>query len=232
MKKSALKEKPKGGITAFVLGILALVFFWIPIVNLILATLAIIFGIVGIRKNVERKGLAITGLIMGGIVLLFIIISFSWFVNLLVNIDWSTPGQTSNNTYEIGENFVLGNILFRVNQITTAEKIVEGEYQINADGIFYIVELTIENQRNASANLFLDQFIIIDSEEKKYKADSDAEMYRFDNKNAISSGQQLQPGLPITGIKIFDLPPSATGFNLEVTAPGLFNTEKAYVNLN
>ena len=234
MKKNTPKEKAKGGITAFVLGICALVFFWLPIVNFILATLAIIFGIVGISKNVEHKGLAITGLIMGGIVLLFIIISFSWFVNLLVNIDWSNPdqGQTLNNTYKIGENFVLGNILFKVNEITTAEKIVNGEYRIDADGIFYIVELTTENQRNETFNFFLDQFIIVDSEGKKYRADSEAEMYKFNNKNAISGGQQLQPGLPITGIKIFDLPPSANGFKLEVTAPGFFDAEKAYVNFD
>jgi hypothetical protein len=233
MKKSVIEEKGKGGTVAFVLGIFALVFFWLPIVNLTLAILAIIFGVIGIRKNVERKGLAITGLIMGGIVLFFIIISFSWFANLLINIDWSTQnqGQTVNNTYKIGENFVLGNILFKVNQITTAEKIINGEYQINADGIFYIVELTIENQRNESFNFLLDPFVIIDNEEKKYSADSDAEMYKFNNKNAISSGQQLQPGLPITGIKIFDLPPSADGLKLEVTAPGFFKTEKAYVEL-
>ncbi|MCK4647685.1 DUF4190 and DUF4352 domain-containing protein [Candidatus Pacearchaeota archaeon] len=234
MKKRVIEEKGKGGIGAFVLGICALVFFWVPIANLILAILAIIFGIIGIRKNVERKGLAITGLIMGGIVLLFIIISFSWFVNLLVNINWSPTdqGQTLNNTYKIGENFVLGNILFKVNQITTADKIVDGEYQINADGIFYIVELTTENQRNESFNFFLDQFILMDSEGKKYSADSDAERYRFNNKDAISGGQQLQPGLPITGIKIFDLPPSASGLKLEVTAPGFLDAEKAYVNFD
>jgi outer membrane lipoprotein SlyB len=54
-------------VAALVMGILALVLCWVPIVNWILAALGIIFGAVGMvkGKRVGRgRGLAITGLLL------------------------------------------------------------------------------------------------------------------------------------------------------------------------
>lgn len=56
-------------VAGLVLGILALVFCWIPFLNWILAILAIIFGAVGNGKankiGGKGKGMAVTGLILG-----------------------------------------------------------------------------------------------------------------------------------------------------------------------
>ncbi|MEJ7596560.1 MAG: DUF4190 domain-containing protein [Kofleriaceae bacterium] len=56
-------------VAGLVLGIVALVFFWIPFLNWILAILAIIFGAVGNSKankiGGKGKGMAIAGLVMG-----------------------------------------------------------------------------------------------------------------------------------------------------------------------
>ena len=55
-------------VAGLVLGILAMVFCWIPFLNWILAILAIIFGAVGngkANKVGKGKGMAIAGLIMG-----------------------------------------------------------------------------------------------------------------------------------------------------------------------
>ncbi|MBP5692799.1 MAG: hypothetical protein J6W86_03700 [Bacteroidales bacterium] len=49
-------------ITGFVLGILALVFCWCPILNWILAILGVIFGLIGLFIN-RLKGLALIGVI-------------------------------------------------------------------------------------------------------------------------------------------------------------------------
>lgn len=61
-------------VTALVLGIVGLVFFLVPILPYPLAILAIIFGVIGMKKQV-KKGLAITGLVTG-IITLGIKISF------------------------------------------------------------------------------------------------------------------------------------------------------------
>jgi low affinity Fe/Cu permease len=49
-------------ITGFILGILALVFCWCPILNWILAILGVIFGLIGLFIN-RLKGLALIGVI-------------------------------------------------------------------------------------------------------------------------------------------------------------------------
>lgn len=52
-------------IASMVLGILGLVFFCIPILNLILAVLALIFGIVVMYKKSAGKGMGIAGFVCG-----------------------------------------------------------------------------------------------------------------------------------------------------------------------
>jgi hypothetical protein len=65
-------------VSGMVLGILAVVLFWLPVVGWILAILAIIFGALGIargNKGASGKGMAIAGLVLGIIsIALYIII--------------------------------------------------------------------------------------------------------------------------------------------------------------
>ncbi|MDP9452736.1 MAG: DUF4190 domain-containing protein [Actinomycetota bacterium] len=62
------------GIAALVVGIVALVLSWIPFLGLLLAIVAVVLGIVGIRKAsrgmATNKGMAIAGLVTGGVALL------------------------------------------------------------------------------------------------------------------------------------------------------------------
>ena len=52
-------------IASMVLGILGLVFWCVPILNLILAVLALIFGIVVMHKKSAGKGMGISGFVCG-----------------------------------------------------------------------------------------------------------------------------------------------------------------------
>ncbi|CAN5755188.1 hypothetical protein BH20ACT1_BH20ACT1_11650 [soil metagenome] len=62
------------GIAALVVGIVSLVLSWIPFLGLLLAIVAIVLGILGIRKaskgEATNKGMAITGVVTGGLALL------------------------------------------------------------------------------------------------------------------------------------------------------------------
>lgn len=51
-------------VTALVLGIIGLVLFAVPFIPYPLAILAIIFGLIGMKKQV-KKGFAVTGLVTG-----------------------------------------------------------------------------------------------------------------------------------------------------------------------
>ena len=55
-------------VAALVLGIIGLVLFWVPLLGMVLAILAIIFGGVGMSRanqGASGKGLAIAGLVLG-----------------------------------------------------------------------------------------------------------------------------------------------------------------------
>lgn len=76
------ERKPMGpglGITGMVLGIVAAVFFWVPFLNVALAVLALIFGIVGIFLN-SGRGMAIAGAVLGGLALIASIVFWVFVV--------------------------------------------------------------------------------------------------------------------------------------------------------
>jgi hypothetical protein len=82
--------QPQGNglaVTALVLGIISIVFSWVPFFDWVLAVLAIIFGAIGISTANKRggagKGMAVAGLILGVITVvlgvIFVIYVFSVF---------------------------------------------------------------------------------------------------------------------------------------------------------
>ncbi len=62
------------GIAAMVVGIVALVLSWIPFLGLLLAIVALVLGVLGLRKanrgEATNKGMAIAGLATGGVALI------------------------------------------------------------------------------------------------------------------------------------------------------------------
>ncbi|WP_026924054.1 DUF4190 domain-containing protein [Glycomyces arizonensis] len=81
---AAHEQKRSNGfaVTALVLGIIALVLAFIPIVNIVsffLAALAIIFGIIGLVASGRRhsgKGMSITGIVLGVVALAVAILMY------------------------------------------------------------------------------------------------------------------------------------------------------------
>ena len=52
-------------VASLILGILSLVLVWVPFVNLACGVLAIILGVLARKKQPEKKGMAVAGLVMG-----------------------------------------------------------------------------------------------------------------------------------------------------------------------
>jgi len=148
------------------------------------------------------------------------------------------PTQKSIQTFQIGQAVLVDDIAYRVNKVSTASEVGEyygeGEYATfmgeKANGIFVIVDLTIENKGKQSENLFASTVKISDNQEREFDYDTTAEIYYKGDKKAISFGEQLQPGLPVSGVKIFDLPTNAKGLKLKIKGSGL-STAMAYVDL-
>ncbi len=97
-------------ITALILGILALLLAWIPIVNflsLVLGLAAVVLGFMGMRKAAVSggKGLAIGGIITGGLALLatilMIVVAAVWLNNADDEIDdWNDELDRINEQLE------------------------------------------------------------------------------------------------------------------------------------
>lgn len=76
----AVPDKTHGtSVAALVCGILGLVFFWIPIVDIGLCLAGLICGIVALVKGFGGKGLAITGLILSVLASILTLIFFYFF---------------------------------------------------------------------------------------------------------------------------------------------------------
>ncbi len=75
-------------ITSFVLGIVSFFLGFIPVFGWIIITLAIIFGFISLSKikknnNLKGRGFAITGIILGFVSLIFVILIGIFFLSLL-----------------------------------------------------------------------------------------------------------------------------------------------------
>ncbi len=61
------EEAPRNplAIASMVFGVIGAVFIWFSLINLICGTLAIVFGVVAIRRSKHMRGPAIAGLVLG-----------------------------------------------------------------------------------------------------------------------------------------------------------------------
>lgn len=71
----AVRSKNGMGTAGFVLSLLALVLCWVPIANIILFFLGLIFSIVGVCLKNRKKGLAIAGLSICIVLIIAIVIA-------------------------------------------------------------------------------------------------------------------------------------------------------------
>ncbi|XAS68255.1 DUF4190 domain-containing protein [Micrococcaceae bacterium Sec5.7] len=87
------------GITALVLGIVAVVFSFIPVMGVVafvLGPLAVLFGIIGATRKFARKGAAVAGLVLG---ILSIVIAAIWMA--VVSAAVSSADQALNSEHKV-----------------------------------------------------------------------------------------------------------------------------------
>jgi hypothetical protein len=132
----------------------------------------------------------------------------------------------------MNEPFVLEGVQFNVKKLTQKSEIGSANQKTTANGIFYILEVNIENKGNETKSTFGQNMQLIDNKGRKFSSSSQAEQYAsLENLKSLSSQSQLQPGLPITGVKIFDLPKDASTLQVEISCCGFFMQKTARVNL-
>ena len=80
--KPPVAQSSTFGVTSLVTGIVGFVLAWVPLLGFASSVIAVVFGILGIRKN-SGKGMAIAGLVVGGITLVIgFFVALFWFIAL------------------------------------------------------------------------------------------------------------------------------------------------------
>jgi hypothetical protein len=146
------------------------------------------------------------------------------------NNDDTNPSSSSATVneptyYSVGDKVTVGDIAYTVNDARTASSVGNSFASEQADGIFIIVDLTIENMGDESADISSSYIKVIDSQGRTFESDEGAWIY-LDNNLLF---KQLQPGLPTNGQTIFDVP-EGESFILEVT-DSFWGSNTKYITL-
>jgi Domain of unknown function (DUF4352) len=140
----------------------------------------------------------------------------------------ATPTATPEATptiYKIGNRVVVGGRAYTVTNVRTASTLGDQYLNVQADGMFVIVDMTIETLEKETTQMMNTDVKIFDSQGRTFEDATKADMYI---KNDLFL-KQLQPGLPSSGEIAFDVPKGITA-NLQVSEGG-FGTKTELISL-
>ncbi len=190
------------GVAALVLGILALLGCWVPYVDIALALLAFIFGIIGIVKN-SGKGQAIAGLvlsILAGVVTIIVMM----FVNTILGLlGWVTkPAESLNTWFGSNTSTVQNSVSDFVNDLFSSAGNSVGDALNSVGGVLNSVGNEIGNVANRVENTLTNSTTGSTSsvDSKKSTVDSPAKIGEWTTASALSDGEY--PDVPVKVNKV------------------------------
>jgi len=145
-----------------------------------------------------------------------------------------TESDEDENQHDIGESFEVGSgeksIEYIVEEATLARAIGTSSFNVEADGLFLIVILEMENTGNESIDITSRHLRLVDSQGREFDADTEASSYinqdsRFDAEGILF--EQLQPGLAQTRAVPFDVA-TQESYALKVDPAGIFSGSEAH----
>lgn len=138
-----------------------------------------------------------------------------------------TQDQTSEPpTYQVGDRVTVGDRAYTITNVKTTPTVGDNEYTTKtATGIYVLVTMTIENTGKESSTMSSNDVKIVDSEGRTFESDTQAWATLKDNILL----KQIQPGLPVTGETVFDVPKGIDA-TLQVTDGG-WTTEPVNITL-
>ena len=127
-------------------------------------------------------------------------------------------------TAKIGEQVQSGDLAFTVNGVKDFKSLGNSYTQKDAQGVFKVVSLKIENVGKETKTIDSSMIKLTDSEGRTFERSIDGQTAK-----GLSQGQvdlflqQVQPGLSVNGEIVFDIPETAEGLVIELRG-GLFAT--------
>lgn len=216
-------QAPANGlaIAALVVGIVAFVSGWIPVWGILAGAAAVVLGILGLKKA-GGKGMAIAGLVTGGLGALWGLMVTAFFVIALVAVGTTATTyqqefdkQTEQNQAIIDakKDFAKGETAifadkFEVKVNSSQPNYNPGEYYKAAEGKQYlVVNVSVKNISDEDEYLSPYNFTVVDNGMSKTSTYVPVEN-RFETGN-------LQPGGTATGNIVYEITSDATDLKLQ-----------------
>lgn len=234
MSELIVKKSNAFATVAMVVGIVAAVFGWTGPFGLVLAIVALVFGILGLVKK-QSKGKSITGIVLGAIALVtaLIVISIASAVVAVVTDDGnaSLSGDSSASEVDKQTTFKVGDAIDFDDKKVTVTAVERNwnsgnEYITPGTGKEYVkVQVSIENNSKTEASYNTFDWKIQDTQ--GVIQDIDSNTYVVDG--GLNSGE-LASGGKVTGFMIFAVPADDAGLVLSYS-PSFFTNKKVEIKL-
>jgi hypothetical protein len=202
-------------ITALVLGIVAFCLGWTGILGLILAILAVVFGIIALVQK-QSKGMGITGLVLGGIALITaLFITFAGLAILggaaKVANDVNQEKQAIKNMkkdFSKGETGVFDKLSVQAVKVTPDFVPSDGYSKPDAGKQFVFVSLKIKNTSGETVSVNPFDFKLNDN-------GASTDYYFTTSVPAPLNATELKPGATVQGDLVFQAKATSKTFKLE-----------------
>ena len=125
--------------------------------------------------------------------------------------------QEEVQTYSIGDSVQAGDFKWKITKFTTAKTIGTNPYlTTEADGIYLILNVEVENTGN-SAEYLMDSYLkLVDDQNREFSPDSSAAIYLDSNQALLF--EQVNPGIIKKGKIVFDVPENLNVANVRISS--------------
>ncbi len=141
----------------------------------------------------------------------------------------SEPEKTVvQDIFSMNEDIRVDYLTYRITKAETFTEMGSSLIKKETNGKFVKVYLDVLNDAKETKQIFTPRFKIVDGQGRNYDRLSDDMMYISD---AIEFGEQLQPGLKVSGAIVFEMPKDSVNLQLIITGDWL-STSSIKINLN
>ncbi|WP_207652685.1 DUF4352 domain-containing protein [Desulfosporosinus sp. FKA] len=121
---------------------------------------------------------------------------------------------------ELSNTGTSSNVKITVTGFQTAATVGTNEYSTaKAQGVFKIVKLTITNNQKDAITVDSNSFKLVDDQGREFTDSTEAQtaLMTSDSSNQNFFLKQINPGITVSGLVVFDVPKDAKGFKLKAT---------------
>lgn len=209
-------------IAGLIVGIIAFLSGWIPIFGLLIAIVAVILSIIGLRKGGPQKGMAIAGLITGGLGLLWSLIVGTFFIIGIIagissynefssSLDKNSSQSQQQANQDSDDSSSMSNSKEVAGYTITANKVTRDykpQNTLSDDSTEYVVvNLTVKNNSN-----MLSKFV---TGNISLNADGKSSPVSLVSVDPSLNGADIPTGKSATGNLVFQIPKGADMLMLE-----------------